>query len=74
MLWAAAVCSGVATVVCLGGRREHLLCLTCACVVVQDVARTAVQIVKEAQGVSTGEAEAMLKKVSDAGRIQKDVW
>jgi sulfite reductase alpha subunit-like flavoprotein len=43
-------------------------------VVVQDVARTAVQIVKEAQGVSTGEAEAMLKKVSDAGRIQKDVW
>ena len=40
----------------------------------QDVARTAVAIVKEAEGVSTAEAEAILKVVSDAGRIQKDVW
>ena len=40
----------------------------------QDVAKTAVAIVKEAEGVSTAQAEAILKKVSDAGRIQKDVW
>ena len=40
----------------------------------QDVAKVAVAIVKQAEGVSTAEAEAILKKVSDTGRIQKDVW
>ena len=38
------------------------------------MARTAVQIVQQAQGISTGEAEALLKKMSDSNRIQKDVW
>ncbi|CAL8469233.1 g8774 [Coccomyxa elongata] len=40
----------------------------------KDVARTAVAIVEKAEGVSTGQAEAILKRMSDAGRIQKDVW
>ncbi len=40
----------------------------------QDVARAAVAIVEQANGVSTGQAEAVLKRMSDAGRIQKDVW
>jgi sulfite reductase alpha subunit-like flavoprotein len=40
----------------------------------QDVARAAVTIVEQAEGLSTGAAEAVLKRMSDAGRIQKDVW
>ena len=40
----------------------------------QDVARTAVKIVADAEGISTAEAEARLKKLGDTSRIQRDVW
>ncbi len=40
----------------------------------QDVARAAVKIVADAEGISTAEAEARLKKLGDTSRIQRDVW
>ena len=42
--------------------------------VLQDVARTAVKIVADVEGISTAEAEARLKKLGDTSRIQRDVW
>ncbi len=41
---------------------------------VQDVARTAVKIMADAEGISTAEAEARLKRLGDTSRIQRDVW
>ena len=61
---------------CWGCRHDiYMLTADVACTAcAQDVARAAVQVVQQAQGVSTGEAEAILKKMSDSNRIQKDVW
>lgn len=43
-------------------------------VLLQDVARTAVKIMAGAEGLSTAEAEARLKRLGDTSRIQRDVW
>lgn len=43
-------------------------------IVLQDVARTAVKIMAESEGISTADAEARLKRLGDTSRIQRDVW
>ena len=40
----------------------------------KDVQRELARIVAERQGLSTGEAEAVLVRLAAAGRIQKDIW
>lgn len=44
------------------------------CIALQDVARTAVKIMAESEGISTADAEARLKRLGDTSRIQRDVW